>query len=65
VVKPLNSRVASLDPRSVRLLEEAGFTWDATTGVWVNNRLGRVISLETVRDHDPEWLKNWLATGTR
>jgi hypothetical protein len=49
----------------VRLLEEAGFTWDATTGVWVNNRLGRVISLETVRDHDPEWLKNWLATGTR
>jgi hypothetical protein len=64
VAKPLNSRVASLDPRSRRLLEEAGFEWDASTGVWLNNHLGRGISLKTVRDHDPEWLKNWLATGT-
>jgi hypothetical protein len=62
VVKPPN--LESVEPRSRRLLEEAGFHWDADTGVWVNNHLGRAISLQTVRDHDPECLKNWLATGT-
>jgi hypothetical protein len=24
----------------------------------------RAISFETVRDHDREWLRTWLATGT-
>ncbi len=54
------TRFDDVHPRSRRLLEEAGFTWNAVTGVFVNNRRGRAISFETVRDHSPEWLEHWL-----
>lgn len=53
-------RLALLDPRSRKILEDAGFTWDGDTGMWINNALGRAISYETVRDHTAEWLQNWL-----
>ena len=55
------ARLDQLDPRSRRLLEDAGFAWDSETGMWVNNRVGRAISFETVRDRTPEWLAHWLS----
>ena len=53
-------RLDSIDPRSRRLLEEAGYRFHRENEMWINNPLGRAISDETVRNHDPAWLQHWL-----
>ena len=57
------SRLDSIPPQSRRLLEEAGYHWDPSTGMWINNRLGRAISYQALRDHDAGWLRLWLQYG--
>jgi hypothetical protein len=49
-----------LDPRSRRLLEDGGFTWDRMLGVWCNSAVGKAISPEMVAYHGPEWLVTWI-----
>jgi hypothetical protein len=51
----------STDPRSRKLLEDAGFKYDSRLGVWLNVAAARAISFDTVRDRSPEWLAEWLA----
>jgi hypothetical protein len=50
-----------LDPRSQRMLKDAGFTYDARLGAWFNLEAGRVIAFDRVIDRTPEWLAGWLA----
>jgi hypothetical protein len=50
----------TLDPEQVRLLEQAGYRWPATTDVWINQKTNRAISSETVGRHAREWLVGWL-----
>ena len=52
--------IVTLDPEQVRLLEEAGYRWLATTDVWINQKTNRAISSETVGRHTREWLVRWL-----
>ena len=52
--------IATLDPEQVRLLEEAGYRWLATTDVWINQKASKAISSETVGRHAREWLVRWL-----
>ena len=52
--------IATLDPEQVRLLEEAGYRWLATTDVWINQKASKAISSETVGRHTREWLVRWL-----
>jgi|SRR5690242_11433961 len=59
----MSCRLDSLPPQSRRLLEGAAYQWAPETGVWINNRIGRAIGYETVRDHDVTWLKRWLQHG--
>ena len=49
-----------LAPGCVRLLEEAGFTYDRPIGAWLNVPAGRVIAFDRVADRSPEWLAAWL-----
>lgn len=49
-----------LAPGCVRLLEEAGFTYDARIGGWLNIPAGRVITFDRVANRSPEWLAAWL-----
>jgi hypothetical protein len=49
-----------LAPGCVRLLEEAGFTYDGQLGVWLNVRAGRVIAFDRVATRGVEWLAAWL-----
>jgi len=44
----------------VRLLEEAGYRQVTTTDVWINQKVRRAISSETVGRHTHEWLVRWL-----
>lgn len=44
----------------VRLLEEAGFTYDGQIGAWLNIEAGRVIAFDRVANRSPEWLAAWL-----
>jgi len=44
----------------VRLLEEAGFTYDGRIGAWLNIPAGRVIAFDRVANRSPEWLAAWL-----
>jgi len=57
------TRLDSIPPEHRRLLEAAGYHWDANTGMWINNQAGRAVSHETVRDHDASWLRHWLQYG--
>ena len=50
----------TLAPGCVRLLEEAGFTYDGRIGSWLNIPAGRVIAFDRVANHGPEWLAAWL-----
>ena len=38
-------------PEQVRLLEEAGYRWLATTDVWINQKASKAISSEKVGRH--------------
>jgi hypothetical protein len=49
-----------LAPACVRLLEEAGFTYDRQIGAWLNIPAGRVIAFDRVANQSPEWLAAWL-----
>jgi len=49
-----------LAPGSVRLLEEADFTYDPQTGAWLNIPVGRVIAFDRVANRSSEWLAAWL-----
>ena len=49
-----------LAPGCVRLLEEAGFTYDRQIGAWLNIPAGRVIAFDRVANRSPEWLAAWL-----
>ena len=49
-----------LAPGSVRLLEEADFTYDGRIGSWLNIPAGRVIAFDRVANRSPEWLAAWL-----
>src|SRR6185369_15604175 len=49
-----------LAPGCVRLLEEAGFTYDGHMGAWLNLPAGRVIAFDRVANRSPEWLATWL-----
>ena len=49
-----------LAPVCVRLLEEAGFTYDRQMGAWLNMPAGRVIAFDRVANRSPEWLAAWL-----
>ena len=49
-----------LAPVCVRLLEEAGFTYDRQMGAWLNIPAGRVIAFDRVANRSPEWLAAWL-----
>jgi hypothetical protein len=51
----------SLDPRSRRMLKDAGFTYDARLGAWFNLEAGRAIAFDRVADRTPESLAGWLA----
>jgi len=53
----------SVAPEHRHALAIAGYNWLPETGVWINRRLGRAISFETVRDHNAAWLKRWLQGG--
>ena len=44
----------------VRLLEEAGFTYDRQIGAWLNIPAGRVIAFDRVANRSPEWLAAWI-----
>jgi hypothetical protein len=48
----------------VRLLEEAGFTYDRQIGVWLNVPAGRVIAFDRVATRSAEWLANWLGLSS-
>jgi len=50
----------TLAPGCVRLLEEAGFTYDRQNGAWLNIPAGRVIAFDRVANRSPEWLAAWL-----
>jgi len=50
----------TLAPGSVRLLVEAGFTYDGRIGAWLNIPDGRVIAFDRVANRSPEWLAAWL-----
>ena len=56
--------LADIDPERLRLLDEAGFVWDALLGTWFHRPTRRAITLETVRDRSVEWLSGWLAGVT-
>ncbi len=43
-----------LAPGCVRLLEEAGFTYDRQIGAWLNIPAGRVIAFDRVANRSPE-----------
>lgn len=43
------------------VLEAAGFYFNKTPDCWIHKAQGRVISRETVRAHDEEWLARWIA----
>lgn len=49
-----------LAPGCVRLLEDAGFTYDGRIGAWLNLPAGRVIAFDRVANQSPEWLAAWL-----
>ena len=49
-----------LAPGCVRLLEEAGFTYDRQIGAWLNIPAGRVIAFDRVANRSAEWLAAWL-----
>jgi hypothetical protein len=49
-----------LIPGCVRLLEEAGFTYDGRIGAWLNISAGRVIAFDRVANHSREWIAAWL-----
>ena len=53
-----------LAPGCIRLLEEAGFTYDGQIGVWVNIRVGRVIAFDRVATRSVEWLAAWLGLSS-
>jgi len=50
----------NLAPGCVRLLEEAGFTYDRRMGAWLNIPAGRVIAFDRVANRSAEWLAAWL-----
>ena len=50
----------TLAPGCVRLLEEAGFTYDGRIGAWLNIPAGRVIAFDRVANRSSEWLTAWL-----
>ena len=50
----------TLAPGSVRLLEEAAFTYDRRIGAWLNLPAGRVIAFDRVATRSSEWLATWL-----
>ena len=50
----------TLAPGCVRLLEEAGFTYDGRIGSWLNIPAGRVIAFNRVAHRSPEWLAAWI-----
>ena len=50
----------TLAPGCVRLLEEAGFTYDRPIGAWLNVPAGRVIAFDRVANQSLEWLTAWL-----
>ena len=47
-----------------RVLEDAGFVWDARLGTWVNRKLRRAIAFESVRDRPLAWLRGWVEAAT-
>jgi hypothetical protein len=55
---------ATLDPARVKLLTDAGFTWDQEHGTWFHSRHRRAIAFETVRDRPLSWLQGWIAGAT-
>src|SRR5689334_15335248 len=46
---------------SARRLRDAGFTYDASIDVWINEQLQRGIAGFIVRERSPEWLGRWIA----
>jgi hypothetical protein len=50
----------TLAPGCVRLLDEAGFTYDGRIGAWLNIPAGRVIAFDRVANRSLEWLAAWL-----
>ena len=57
-------RLDAVPAESREALANAGFRWEALSGMWLNLGSGRAISFETVRDHDWAWLRHWLAEGS-
>ena len=52
-----------INPECRSHLEQLGFAFIKSHGVWANRKLGkeRTISYEEVRDHDLAWLKYRIA----
>ena len=57
-------RPEDLDHQSRRILQDAGFTWDKTLGVWSNGAVGQAISMDAVINHGPGWLAAWVRKPT-
>ena len=54
----------TLAPGCVRLLEEAGFTYDGRIGAWLNIPAGRVIAFDRVANRGAVWLAAWLGLSS-
>ena len=50
-----------LDPRCRKMLDNAGFTYNARIEAWFNLKAKRVIAFDRVAARTPEWLADWLA----
>ena len=51
------------DPETRALLEASGFKYNQTVNCWIHKGEGRVISHETIEQHDLAWLAQWIAGG--
>jgi hypothetical protein len=52
--------MGDLDPRCRRMLDDAGFTYNARIQSWFNLKARRVIAFDRVAERTPEWLADWL-----